>query len=111
MASAIRLYFDENVETAVADQLRSRGIDCVTVRDLNLLGDTDENHLRRATEMGYVLCTYDMDYLRLHAEGVPHAGIIYAKEQTTAIGDWVHGLELICGVLTADELKNHVEYL
>lgn len=111
MASDIRLYFDENVETAVADQLRRRGIECVTVRDLNLLGDTDENHLLRATAMGYALCTYDMDYLRLHAEGIPHAGIIYAKEQTTAIGDWVRGLELICGVYSAEDLHDHVEYL
>lgn len=111
MVSDIRLYFDENVETAVADQLRLRGIDCVTVRDLNRLGDSDENHLQRATNMQYVLCTYDMDYLRLHAEGTPHAGIIYAREQTTTVGDWVRGLELICGVCTLADMQNHVEYL
>jgi hypothetical protein len=107
----IRLYFDENVETAVADQMRERGIECVTVRDLNLLGDTDENHLQRAADMGYVLCTYDSDYPRLHAEGFPHAGIVFAKERTTSIGDWVRGLALICGAITADEMKNHIEYL
>jgi predicted nuclease of predicted toxin-antitoxin system len=109
--SDIRLYFDENVETAVADQMRIRGVECVTVRDLNLLGDTDENHLQPAINMGYVLCTYDRDYLRLHAEGFPHAGIIYTKECTTSIGDWVRGLELICGAMTADDMKNHIEYL
>jgi predicted nuclease of predicted toxin-antitoxin system len=107
----IRLYFDENVEITVADQIRLRGIQAVTVRDLNLLGDSDENHLQRATLMGYVLCTYDMDYLRLHHEGIPHSGIIFAREQITSIGDWIYGLELICGVLTLDDMKNHVEYL
>lgn len=109
--SVIRLYFDENVETTVADQMRARGIECVTVRDLGLLGDTDESHLQRATAMGFVLCTYDSDYPRLHAEGFPHAGMVFAKELTTTIGDWVRGLELICGAMTADEMKNHIEYL
>ena len=61
--------------------------------------------------MGYVLCTYDMDYLRLHAEGMAHVGIIYAKERTTSISDWVRGLELICSVYNPADMHNHVEYL
>jgi hypothetical protein len=109
--SDIRLYFDENVETAVADQMRTRGIECITVRDLDLLGETDESHLHRAAEMGYVLCTYDADYPRLHAGGFSHAGIIFARERSTSIGDWVRGLELICGAMTASEMKDHIEYL
>lgn len=111
MDSDIRLYFDENVEVVVADQMRALGVECVTVRDLNLLGDTDINHLQRATNMGYVLCTYDMDYLRLHAQGVPHSGIIYARERVTSIGDWVNALKLICAVLIAADLQNNIEYL
>jgi hypothetical protein len=109
--SDIRLYFDENVETAVADQMRTRGIECVTVRDLDLLGETDESHLHRAAQMSYVLCTYDADYPRLHAEGFHHAGIIFARERSTSIGDWIRGLELICGAMTAREMKDHIEYL
>jgi predicted nuclease of predicted toxin-antitoxin system len=58
LGSAIRLYFDENVEVVVAEQMRARGIEAVTVRDLRLRGDTDTNHLERASRMGYVLCTY-----------------------------------------------------
>lgn len=65
MGNAIRLYFDESVEVVIAEQLRNKGIDTVTVRDLELLGDSDINHLRRATEMGRVLCTYDADFLEL----------------------------------------------
>ena len=93
MDSDIRLYFDESVQVAVAEQMRNRGIDAVTVRDLGLLGDADANHLQRASEMGRVLCTYDQDFLRLHAAGQ------------------VRGLELICGAMTADDMKNHIEYL
>lgn len=60
LVSEIRLYFDESVEVEVAVQMRARGVDSVTVRDLGLLGDTDINHLQRASEMGRVLCTYSM---------------------------------------------------
>jgi predicted nuclease of predicted toxin-antitoxin system len=55
--NAIRLYFDENVDLEVARQIRGRGVEVVTARDLGLLGDTDENHLNRAVQMGYVPMT------------------------------------------------------
>lgn len=61
--------------------------------------------------MGYVVCTYDTDYLRLHAEGVSHTGIVFAVKQNTSVGDWVRGLELICSVYTAADMENHIEYL
>jgi hypothetical protein len=109
--SAIRLYFDESVQVEIAEQMKQRGVDAVTVRDLGLLGDTDINHLRRATEMGRVLCSYDTDFLRLAAEGVEHAGIAFGFHDRTTYGDWIRGLELICGAMTADEMVNKVEYL
>jgi hypothetical protein len=96
---------------AIAKQLRRRGIEVVTVLDLDLLGDTDVNHLARATEMGYVLCTYDADYIQLATEGMEHAGIVYGQAEKHLVGEWVKGLELIYGVYTADEMRNRVEYL
>ncbi|MDX2138250.1 MAG: DUF5615 family PIN-like protein [Chloroflexota bacterium] len=111
MDNAIRLYFDEGVQTAVAEQLRQRGIDAVTARDLGVLGDEDLNHLQRATEMGRVVCTYDYDFLRLHKSGFEHAGIIIAQHANTTIGDWIRVLELRCGAMTADEMVNKVVYL
>ena len=111
MEVAISLYLDENLSPRIAAQLRSRGIDIVTVGDLGMLGDTDENHLTRATEMGRVLVTSDADFLRMAAEGVEHAGIVFGVQQNHTIGDWVKGLELICSVYDADEMQNHVEYI
>jgi len=46
---------DENINPEIAVQLARIGIEVVTVRDLELLGDSDSNHLNRATEMGCVL--------------------------------------------------------
>jgi len=102
---------DENMPVAIADQLQRRGIEVVTARDLNTLGDSDLNHLARATALGYVLCTYDADYLDLVASGVEHAGIVKGMADKHWVGDWVKGLELIHAVYTADEMHNHVEYL
>lgn len=111
MAAAIRLYLDENMSPEIARQLRRKGIEVFTVQELDTLGDSDINHLNRAKEMGCVLCTHDTDYLRLAGEGTPHAGIVYGRSGDHDIGDWVKGLELICGVYTAEEMQNSVEYL
>lgn len=85
MATAIRLYLDENISPSVARQIEQRGVFAVSVRDLGVLGDSDINHLRRATELACVLCTHDSDYLVLAAQGVPHAGIIYAQQTSTLV--------------------------
>ncbi len=61
--------------------------------------------------MGYVVCTYDTDYLRLNAEGISHAGIVFAVKENTSLGDWVRKLELICRVYSAEDMQNQVEYL
>jgi hypothetical protein len=111
LAADIRLYLDENLPPRITIQLHRRGITAVTVRDLGLLGDTDQNHLARATALGYALVTADTDYLVLAAAGVQHAGIIFGAQESNSVGDWVKALELICFVYTADEMINHVEYI
>jgi hypothetical protein len=108
---AISLYLDENLTPKIATQLKRRGINVVTVRDLGLLGDTDENHLERATRMEYVLVTSDTDFLIMASEGIEHTGIIFGIQENNAIGDWVKGLELICSVYIQEDMVNHVEFL
>ena len=111
MATNIRLYLDENLSPEIAKQLRLRGVDAVSVRDLDLLGDSDSNHLTRAFEMGRVLVTSDADFLIMSATQIEHAGIIFGKQEDHSIGDWVKGLELISCVYSANDMKNHVEFL
>jgi len=71
----------------IAEQLALKGIDVLTVRDLGQLGDSDINHLRRATEMECVLCTHDTDFLRLASEGIEHTGIVFGIQDSDTIGD------------------------
>ena len=111
MEADIRYYLDENVPVVIADQLRRKGIDVVTVRDIGRLGDSDENHLKRAIDMERVLCTHDQDFLRLASEGQEHAGIVFGIQDLHSIGDWVRGLELIHAILIPSDMKNHIEYL
>lgn len=111
MEAVISLYLDENLSPKIAHQLKLRGIDAVSVRELGVLGDADNSHLMRATQQGRVLVTSDVDFLRLASEGAEHAGIIFGVQDTHSIGDWVKKLELICFIFSAEELTNHIEYL
>ncbi len=111
MAAPIRFYLDENVPIAIATQLHRRGIEAITVRDLGLLGDSDHNHLERAAQLGYVLCTNDADYVEIAASGVEHAGIVFGQQHKHGVGEWVRFLQLLASVLEADEMSNRVEYV
>lgn len=111
MVAAISLYLDENISPKIAEQLKRRGIDTVTVRDLGLLGDTDENHLTRATEAGRVLVTADTDFLIMVSDGTEHAGIAFGVLDALSIGDWVNRLELLANVYSPEDMLNHIEYL
>jgi hypothetical protein len=58
----------------------SEGVDVLTVPEAGLLGADDETHLAKAMSEGRVLYTQDEDFLRSHAAGVEHAGIVYARQ-------------------------------
>jgi predicted nuclease of predicted toxin-antitoxin system len=110
MSDKIKFYFDEHVPKVVAKGLKRRGVDVLTVVDADLLGATDEEHLEKAKLEKRVIFTQDDDFLRLHAIGKEHAGIIYAH-QGKAIGELISKLMLIYQILDEKDMINHVEYL
>ena len=110
MAERLKFYLDEHVHQAVASGLQRRGVDVLTVLDAGMLGADDEAHLALATGQGRVIFTQDADFLRLHATGTEHAGIVYVRQQTP-IGHILRGLMLIYEVLEADDMKNRIEFL
>ncbi len=110
MPEEIKFYADEHVARAVIRGLRERGADVLTVREAGLLGASDRKHIERAHQERRVVFTQDADFLRLHAEGVPHAGIVFAR-QGTSVGDVIRGLMLIRQALSAEEMGHHVEFL
>ena len=110
MTQRIKFYTDEHVSKAVIKALRRRGVDVLTTPEAGLLGAIDQAHLDKARAEARTLFTQDDDFLRLHAAGIDHAGIVYAP-QGMSIGDQIRGLMLIYQVLDADDMKGHVEYL
>jgi len=84
-----------------------RGIDAVSVRDLDALGDTD---LLRATSVGRVLVTADNDFLYLANVTDEHSGIIFDVQEDHSLGDWVKNLELICLIYSPQDMKNRGDY-
>lgn len=110
MPDRLRLYTDEHVPKAVVKGLRERGIDTLMVSDAGMLGASDEEHLAFAHTEERVVFTQDEDFLRLHASGAEHAGIVYAPQQT-AIGEMIYGLMLVAEVLDLEEMKGHLEFL
>jgi uncharacterized protein with PIN domain len=105
VADRIKFYMDEHVAKAVTEGLRRRGVDVVTVQELGLQAAEDQQHLQRATQEGRVVVTQDTDFLRLHAAGVSHRGIVYTPQQTPVPHMLIHD------VLTSEDMIRHVEFL
>lgn len=101
---------DEQVPNSVINGLRLRGVDVLTTKEADLLGGADKEHLSFASRQGRILFTHDADFLRLHAQGVEHHGIVYAH-QRAPVGNIIRGLMLINQVLEPDDMKNHLEFL
>ena len=106
----IRYYFDEHVGHAVAEGLRREGIDVLMSVEAGMRGADDEDHVALARGQRRVIVTQDKDFLRMDAQGVDHAGIVYAP-QGCPIGSMVQGLVLIAQVIEAEEMRGRVEYI
>jgi predicted nuclease of predicted toxin-antitoxin system len=108
---SIAFHLDEQVPPTLADALRNRGIDVTTTADAGLIGTSDREQLAFALEAGRVLITQDVDFLRLHTEGVPHAGIGFWRQQTHSLGAVLRRLLLMHATISSEDMKNRVEYL
>ena len=110
MERKIKFYADEHVPKAVIRGLRQRGIDVLSLSEARLLGASDEEHLRVANAESRVVVTQDTDFLRLHARGLPHAGIVYVPNNKS-IADMIRELMLIHQVRKVEDMLGCIEYL
>jgi predicted nuclease of predicted toxin-antitoxin system len=111
MPRTIRFHLDEHVDPAIAEGLRRHGIDVTTTPDAGLLRAPDEDHIAFGVAQRRVVFTQDQDFLRLHAAGMPHAGIAFCHQQTRRIGQIIDSLRLIWEVLEPPEMENRVEFI
>jgi predicted nuclease of predicted toxin-antitoxin system len=111
MLRALRFHLDEQCDPRIAVALRHRGVDVSTAADAGLLGAPDEAHLAYAWLQARAVVTHDTDFLRLHAAGVEHPGIVFCSPQARSLGEIIRLLVLMWELLEPSELRRQVEFL
>ena len=96
--------------------LRLRYFDVTTPYESGLLGEPDAGQLEWATAHERVLFSYNRrDFYRLHAEwmeqGKDHGGVILAPQGRFSIGEQVGRLVRLAQILSAEDMRNRVEFL
>ena len=106
---------DHHVPAAVTAGLRERGIDCLTSEEDGTKRLPDDELLARATDLGRVMFSQDVDMLAIASEwqhtGREFAGLFYARQMGITVGQAIRALELAAFVLDPSEMMNRVEYL
>ncbi len=106
----IRFYLDEHIPNAIAQGLRRRGVDVLTVQEAGRAGLPDSAQLTFALSQRRLLVTMDSDFLILASRSMSYAGIAYVG-RSRSIGAVIGSLMLLYDVLTLDDMMNHVEFL
>nr|WP_318701001.1 MULTISPECIES: DUF5615 family PIN-like protein [unclassified Roseofilum] len=102
---------DENVDGAIAEGLRRRGLDVTVTAQVGLLGASDEEQVAFALVQSRVVFTHDADFLRLHRRGVEHAGIVYCQQGKRSIGEMILSLVQISQFQTLESMYRHIEFI
>jgi predicted nuclease of predicted toxin-antitoxin system len=111
MPRTIRFHLDEHCDLAIAEGLRRRAIDVTTTPEAGLLRASDEEQLDYARRENRVTFSEDADFLRMHAAGVEHAGIVYCHQQSRSVGEIIRGLVVIWEVLDPEDMRGRIEFL
>ncbi|CBN59335.1 MULTISPECIES: DUF5615 family PIN-like protein [Kamptonema] len=115
--SQIRLYMDEDaMDRQLVQALRVRGVDAITVGELEITGTSDEIHLVLASELGRVIYTFNVgDFCRLHSTFMAvensHAGIIIGAQQQYSVGTQLRGVMRLIAVKSAEEMIGQLVFL
>lgn len=90
------VYCDESVWVPVARGLRQRGWEVYTASGQDRLGEPDEEQLEFATRNGWILLTFDDDFLTLvKKEDAEHSGIVHVNQAGKRVGDVVKEVDAL----------------
>ena len=98
----------------MADILRARGFDVITVRDEKMLGCSDAEQLEKAISLRRCIFTHNrLHYEELHRDaftgGKKHFGIIIGTRRD--IYELARRIAVLLDTLTADEIENQLFYV
>ena len=113
----IRFYFDEDsMDRALVRALRGRDVDIITALNADMIEQPDEKHLSFATAQQRVLYSSNIgDFCRLHniwlTQNRSHTGMVLSLQQHYSVGERMRCLLKLVSQLTAEDMKNRVEFL
>jgi predicted nuclease of predicted toxin-antitoxin system len=111
VSERIRFLLDENISPQVAIGLRKRGIDVLTVHELQRGGLSDLEQLQFSSSKRRVIVTHDRDFLVLGSRGIRHAGIAWCHQKKCSIGQLIKSLVLLHATLTEKDMIGQVKFL
>ncbi|WP_107666278.1 DUF5615 family PIN-like protein [Cyanothece sp. BG0011] len=112
----IRLYLDEDAQdNDLILALRLRNIDVLSTGEAQMLSKSDEEQLQWAFENERVIYSFNVrDFYKIHTNLLEtkqsHAGIILGT-QNYSIGEQMRRLLRIIATLSAENMKNQIEFL
>jgi predicted nuclease of predicted toxin-antitoxin system len=107
----IKIYADENVNVAIVEGLKRRGVEAWSAIDNGKCGLSDEEQLKYAFGEKAIF-THDDDFLGMAAESeIEHFGIIYVHQQHLSIGDCIRKLKAIVEAMSPEEMHNRILFL
>ncbi len=108
----LKIYADENVNVAIVEGLKRRGVEAWSAIDKGKLGLSDEEQLKYAFEEKATIFTHDDDFLSMAAESkIEHCGIIYVHQQHLSIGDCIRKLKAIVETMSPEEMHNRILFM
>jgi predicted nuclease of predicted toxin-antitoxin system len=79
----LKIYTDENIDVRVTEGLRRRGIKAFSVIEKGMVGASDIEHFKYASELESVIFTHDHHFLEiansLVKDGKKHWGVIFIE--------------------------------
>ena len=103
---------DVHVPRAHTEQLRRRFVDVLTAQEDGTTELSDEELLRRSSELGRVLFTQDIRFRALAEEWQrdvkPFSGLIFGHQLRGTIGQYVRDLELIAKATVLEDWEDQV---
>ncbi|KXA89117.1 hypothetical protein AKJ66_02790 [candidate division MSBL1 archaeon SCGC-AAA259E22] len=87
-------------------------MEATDAREVNNIGLTDKEQLKYVKDKGFVLFTYDDDFVRIvKKENMKHLGIIYCDQRKYSIGETIRRIAKIVETEKYKDFKNKIRYL
>lgn len=108
----IKIYADEDVNVAIIEGLKRRGIQAYSCKEVGNIGLTDEKQIEYANSKKLVILTHDVDFLRIvNEKRLSHSGIIFVSQNKLSIGDIIRKMEFLVSIISEEDIENHIEFL